>query len=103
MISKSGGVPSLVEGTLKGDRITKQFCGAVLSALSYYDVCRAPLCDFGAIAALKSLADLNDDGFLTEDEIRLSKFRRVDSNADGYIDADELAAMRNARRAERAS
>lgn len=49
------------------------------------------------------LADLNDDGFLTEDEIRLSMFRRVDSNADGYIDADELAAMRNARRAERAS
>ena len=49
------------------------------------------------------LADLNDDGFLTEDEIRLSMFHRVDSNADGYIDADELAAMRNARRAERAS
>jgi len=61
MISTSGGVPSLVGGTLKGDKVTKQFCGAVLSALSYYDVCRAPLCDFGAIVALKSLADLNDD------------------------------------------
>ena len=61
MISKSGGVPSLVEGTLKGDFTTKVFCGAVLSALSYYEVCRAPLCNLGAIAALKSLASLNDD------------------------------------------
>ena len=48
------------------------------------------------------LADLNDDGLLTEDEIRLSMFRRIDSNADGYIDADELSAMRSARRPERA-
>jgi len=61
IISNSGGVPHLVEGTLRGDDLTKQFCGAVLSALSYYDVCKAPLCDFGAIEAFKSLAQLNDD------------------------------------------
>jgi hypothetical protein len=61
IISQSGGVPSLVEGTLKGPKATKQFCGAVLSALSFYEVCRSPLCDFGAIAAFKSLSELNDE------------------------------------------
>ena len=61
IINNCGGVPRLVEGTLRGDNTTKQFCGAVLSALSYYDSCKSPLCDFGAIAALKSLASLNDD------------------------------------------
>ncbi len=61
IILESGGVPSLVEGTIKGDTTTKQFCGSVLSALSSFDACKAPLCDLGAISALKSLAELNDD------------------------------------------
>jgi hypothetical protein len=47
--------------TCVGDPTTKQFCGAVLSSLSYYESCRVILCDLGAIAALKGLAELNDE------------------------------------------
>ena len=46
-------------------------------------------------------SDLNNDGMLTEEEIKLATFSRIDSNGDGYIDAQELAAMRKGRRPER--
>ena len=50
-----------MEGTIRGDMITKQFCGAVISALSLLDTCKVKLCYSGAIGALKALADLTDD------------------------------------------
>ena len=36
-----------------GDNVTKQYCGAVLSSLSFYEAARVTLCELGAIAALK--------------------------------------------------
>ena len=33
--------------------MTKQYCGAVLSSLSFYEAARVTLCELGAIAALK--------------------------------------------------
>ena len=49
------------------------------------------------------LADLNDDDFLTEEEITMAAFSRIDRNDDGYIDADELAAARRPAKHRRAS
>ncbi len=43
------------------------------------------------------LADLNDDGFLTEEEIKRALFDTIDSNGDGYIDAVELGDARRSR------
>lgn len=61
LILDSGAVPNLVQGTVDGDQITKQFCGSVLSSLSFYEYCRIPLCNFGAISALKGLALTQND------------------------------------------
>ena len=49
------------------------------------------------------LADLNDDDFLSEEEITMAAFSRIDRNDDGYIDADELAAARRPAKHRRAS
>ena len=43
------------------------------------------------------LADLNDDGFLTEKEIKRALFDTIDSNGDSYIDAVELGDARRSR------
>ena len=60
-ILDSGAVPTLVQKAIKGDRQTQQYCGAVLSSLSFYEPCRVPLFDMDTISALKKLADVNDD------------------------------------------
>ena len=49
------------------------------------------------------LADLNDDDFLTEEEIKTAAFSRLDKNDDGYIDAEELSAARKPPRHQRPS
>lgn len=49
------------------------------------------------------LADLNDDDFLTEEEIKMAAFSRLDKNDDGYIDAEELSAARKPPRRQRPS
>lgn len=54
-------VNTLVYYLFTGDNVTKQYCGAVLSSLSFYEAARVTLCELGAIAALKGLAELNDD------------------------------------------
>ena len=41
--------------------MTQQFCGAVLSSLSFYESCRVKLCDLNMISALKNLSNLSDD------------------------------------------
>jgi hypothetical protein len=47
--------------TIIGDDLTQQFCGAVLSSLSFYESCRVTLCERGMISALKNLSTLADD------------------------------------------
>jgi len=49
------------------------------------------------------LADLNDDDFLTEEEIKMAAFSNIDRNDDGYIDADELSAVRRSAKHRRPS
>jgi len=49
------------------------------------------------------LADLNDDDFLTEEEIKMAAFSSIDRNDDGYIDADELSAVRRSAKHRRPS
>ena len=49
------------------------------------------------------LADLNDDDFLTEEEIKMAAFSRLDKNDDGYIDAEELSSARKASKRQRPS
>lgn len=49
------------------------------------------------------LADLNDDDFLTEEEIKTAAFSRLDKNDDGYIDAEELSTARKPPRHQRPS
>jgi len=49
------------------------------------------------------LADLNDDDFLTEEEIKMAAFSNIDRNDDGYIDADELSAIRRSAKHRRPS
>ena len=61
LILDSGAVPTLVKRAITGDPQTQQYCGAVLSSLSFYESCRVPLFEMNIIAALKKLADLNDD------------------------------------------
>lgn len=61
LIVDAGAVSNLVQFALKGENETKQFCGAVLSALSQYASCRVMLCEMGCISALKNQADLPDD------------------------------------------
>eukprot|EP01038_Epipyxis_sp_PR26KG_P013506 gene13506-18121_t len=61
LILESEAVPRLVQGTKEGSIETRQFCGAVLSSLSFYESCRVTLCELGSISALKGLAQLNDD------------------------------------------
>jgi hypothetical protein len=58
---ESGAVPTLVQRAIVGDPQTQQYCGAVLSSLSFYESCRVQLFEMNIIAALKKLADLNDD------------------------------------------
>ena len=60
-IVQAGAVPRLVQFTLRGETSTKQYCGAVLSALSQYASCRQMLCEFGTISALKNQSGLSDD------------------------------------------
>lgn len=38
-------------------------------------------------------ADLNSDGVITPEERKQAAFSRMDGNADGYLSADEFAAM----------
>lgn len=47
------------------------------------------------------LADLNDDDFLTEEEIKMAAFSRLDRNDDGYIDAKELSMAQHTARHQR--
>lgn len=47
------------------------------------------------------LADLNDDDFLTEEEIKMAAFSRLDRNDDGYIDAKELSMVQHTSRHQR--
>ena len=57
VILESGAVVNLVRGVMEGDVKTKQMCGAVISALSFYDICRLTLIELDVIEALKSLSN----------------------------------------------
>jgi hypothetical protein len=61
LIMDSGSMTHIIAYAISGDHINRQFCCAIISVLSYYEPCRIPLCNLGAIEAIKSLADLNDD------------------------------------------
>jgi hypothetical protein len=61
LISNSGAIPPLVGRVISSDDVTKQYCGAVLSSVSYYESCRQKLSDMNVAAAMIKLASLNDD------------------------------------------
>ena len=58
LILRSGAVPTLVQRAIKGDSQTQQYCGAVLSSLSFYESCRVQLFEMNIISALKKLAEV---------------------------------------------
>lgn len=61
LVFQSGAIPNLVQGAFHGTVKTKQFCGAVLSALSFYEICRVPLCEYGILKVLSTLSSLKDE------------------------------------------